>query len=307
MNSGFSPLVSIVIPVYNGSNFLAKAIESALAQTYPNIEVLVINDGSSDNGATENIALSYRDKIRYFYKPNGGVSSALNFGIEQMKGEYFSWLSHDDLYEPDKVTREVEALSDVSDRQDIIVCCADKLIDADGNPIFHPTKRLEGLYQGSELFDIFFRQHLIINGCTLLIHKSAFKRFGGFSSFKYIQDTECWINFMLGGLSFLFIPDKLVYMRVHSGQVTQRMPELFYVEMAQFSNRIVRDYIAQGKMRNSNVESFLIYHYKNRNSKISKSIEQVYGNVMPVRKYAYSLYGVMFDMARKIYSRFFKK
>lgn len=73
-----TPLVSIIIPVYNGSDYLEEAIESALNQTYKNIEIIVINDGSTDNGATEMIALKYRDQIRYFHKTNGGVSSALN-------------------------------------------------------------------------------------------------------------------------------------------------------------------------------------------------------------------------------------
>ena len=61
----FKPLVSIIIPVYNGSNFMKEAIDSALSQTYENIEVVVVNDGSKDDGATEQIALSYGDKIRY--------------------------------------------------------------------------------------------------------------------------------------------------------------------------------------------------------------------------------------------------
>ena len=73
--------VSIIIPVYNGSNYLKEAIESALAQTYDNVEVLVVNDGSNDGGATEQIALSYGERIRYFKKENGGVASALNVGI----------------------------------------------------------------------------------------------------------------------------------------------------------------------------------------------------------------------------------
>ena len=63
-----SPLVSIVIPVYNGSNYLKEAIESALAQTYENIEILVINDGSNDDNKTEDIAKSYGSKIKYLYK-----------------------------------------------------------------------------------------------------------------------------------------------------------------------------------------------------------------------------------------------
>ena len=72
------PRVSIVIPAYNGSDYMKEAIDSALAQTYPDVEVLVVNDGSDDDGRTEAIALSYGDRIRYFRKGNGGVASALN-------------------------------------------------------------------------------------------------------------------------------------------------------------------------------------------------------------------------------------
>ena len=97
------PLVSIIVPVYNGANYMREAIDSALEQTYENKEIIVVNDGSRDDGETERIALSYGDRIRYCHKENGGVSSALNLGISQMKGAYFSWLSHDDKYTPEKV------------------------------------------------------------------------------------------------------------------------------------------------------------------------------------------------------------
>ena len=81
---------------------MREAIDSALAQTYDNVEVIVVNDGSSDDGKTAEIAKSYRDNIKYVEKENGGVASALNRGIEEMQGDFFSWLSHDDVYEPDK-------------------------------------------------------------------------------------------------------------------------------------------------------------------------------------------------------------
>ena len=90
-----NPKVSIIIPCYNGEKYLKNAIDSALSQSYENIEVIVVNDGSEDD--TEKIALEYGKKIRYFKKKNGGVSSALNLGIKEMEGEYFSWLSHDEL------------------------------------------------------------------------------------------------------------------------------------------------------------------------------------------------------------------
>ena len=117
-----SPLVSIIIPVYNGSNYVKEAIDSALAQTYKNIEIIVVNDGSNDDGATEKIALSFGDKIRYFYKANGGISSALNYGIEKMQGEYFSWLSHDDKYTETKIEKQIALLKETKKENTIFLC-----------------------------------------------------------------------------------------------------------------------------------------------------------------------------------------
>ena len=106
------PKVSIIIPVYNGSLYLEEAIETAINQTYDNIEIIVVNDGSNDNNKTRLIAEKYKNKIKYFEKENGGVSTALNLGIKKMTGSYFSWLSHDDKYKPDKIEKQIKYLFD---------------------------------------------------------------------------------------------------------------------------------------------------------------------------------------------------
>ena len=140
--SEFNPKVSIIIPVYNGSDYMREAIDSALSQTYDNIEIIVVNDGSKDNGESERIALTYGDKIRYIYKENGGVSTALNEGIRHMSGEYFSWLSHDDVYTPDKIKKSVLALSQLSDKTTVIRC--DSMhIDKNSEPIKMKHSALE--------------------------------------------------------------------------------------------------------------------------------------------------------------------
>lgn len=123
------PRVSIVIPVYNGANYLKEAIDSALGQDYGSFEVIVVNDGSNDHGKTEEICLSYGDRIRYFRKANGGVASALNLAIEKANGEYVSWLSHDDAYFPNKLSVQVEYLKEISESQNTILSTDVEIID----------------------------------------------------------------------------------------------------------------------------------------------------------------------------------
>ena len=135
----YNPKISIIIPAYNASNYLADAIDSAITQTYSNIEVIVVNDGSNDNGATRTVALSYGDKIRYFEKENGGSSSALNMGISNMTGEWFSWLSHDDQYFPEKINKQVEYMNELRIESSLlykhIFFSAHELIDENGKRI----------------------------------------------------------------------------------------------------------------------------------------------------------------------------
>lgn len=97
---------------------MREAIDSALNQTYKNIEVIVVNDSSKDN--TEEIAQSYGDKIRYFSKENGGVATALNLAIKEAKGEYISWLSHDDVYYYYKIQKQIELLAKLEDKNTIL-------------------------------------------------------------------------------------------------------------------------------------------------------------------------------------------
>jgi glycosyltransferase involved in cell wall biosynthesis len=179
--SKFNPLVSIVIPVYNGSNFLQEAIDSALAQTYKNLEIIVVNDGSTDN--TESIALSYGDKIRYFAKENGGTSTALNLGIGNMRGEYFSWLSHDDLYYPQKIACSVEELSKLENKDTIIIT------DLDGmNEDYTRTFTTAEYQQHRDAYpkrNSFYLYPVVYNkthGCTHLISKRVFETVGLFDA-----------------------------------------------------------------------------------------------------------------------------
>jgi len=194
---GFKPLVSIVIPVYNGANYLKEAIDSALIQTYDNIEVLVINDGSDDNGETEEIALSYGNEILYIYKDNGGVSTALNTGITEMSGEYFSWLSHDDVYTPEKIETQINHLCKLENKHDVIFS-GWIVIDSVG----HEVNRILPLeqYEKQDLeLPLFPLLNGMISSCSLLVHKSHFERVGNFNeNLPTTQDYDLWFRLMRG-------------------------------------------------------------------------------------------------------------
>ena len=227
----YAPLVSIVIPAYNASNYLAEAIDSALAQTYPNVEIIVVNDGSKDDGATERIALSYGDKIRYFSKENGGSSSALNMGIANMTGEWFSWLSHDDLYLPGKVEKQVAYMNTLRFDNPAalsrnVFFSAWELIDASGKMIGRCKKTTA---MARELQNLPHNGYLIaeptnhsFHGCSCLIHRDVFTQIGCFDEqLRLLNDMDLWFRIYAAGYKIHMIPEMLVKGRVHREQVSR--------------------------------------------------------------------------------------
>jgi glycosyltransferase involved in cell wall biosynthesis len=216
----YIPKVSIVIPVYNGSDYMRDAIDSALAQTYKNIEIIVINDGSNDVGKTREIALSYGDKIRYFEKENGGVATALNLGIEKMIGDYFSWLSHDDRYLPEKIELQIKYLQKYS-QQRIILFTNYYTINSKGKKV------------GAHIFDHQMLQNKplypllrgCVHGCSLLIPREAFDTIGRFDKLlRTTQDYDLWYR-MIRKYPFIHMQDVLVESRWHENQGSKTLPE----------------------------------------------------------------------------------
>ncbi len=229
MHNKFNSLVSIIIPVYNGSNYMREAIDSALAQTYSNIEVLVINDGSNDDDATRNIALSYGDRIRYFEKENGGVATALNFGIAKMKGDFFSWLSHDDVYYNYKIEKQIEFYYNNSPGS--IIFSHEDFIDSDGKMI---QKGRPFVFNEKELvFRLLYDR--FIGGCSLLIPKKAFDEVGFFSEkYKTVQDYDMWFRILNHGYKFKYLKITSGKSRIHSDQDSNKLRDIWREEINSF-------------------------------------------------------------------------
>ncbi|WP_313135719.1 glycosyltransferase [Stutzerimonas nitrititolerans] len=237
-----TPLVSIIIPVYNGDNYIAEAIESALAQTYSDTEIIVVDDGSSDGGATAKIVAQYIPRVRYIKKENGGVATALNLGIREMRGEYFSWLSHDDLYSPNKIKDQIDFLASMN--------FPDVVVYSNHNNLVEERGKLS-VIRHAAYDDLEFRAKEIvannkIHGCALLIPHKAFYQVGLFDeTLRVAQDYELWFR-IAEKFPFRYLDAVVATGRVHGKQTGKRLHDRVIKENDQFRlNCINRLYVEE--------------------------------------------------------------
>jgi glycosyltransferase involved in cell wall biosynthesis len=224
-----SDMVSIIIPVYNGADYMKEAIDSALDQTYANMEVIVINDGSKDGGITDEIARSYDGKIRYYVKENGGVASALNLGIQVMEGDFFSWLSHDDVYYPRKIEKQVRFFLDGLSRDTIVHC--DSHVINEHSQVVGTTRFGRSIDENPYIIVL----STALGGCSLLIPRDCFTRAGLFNErLKMTQDTELWLRMIKAGMKLSYLPEILLKSRIHPGQGSRRLKDIHQQEKEGF-------------------------------------------------------------------------
>lgn len=178
------PLVSVIIPTYNRAGVIKNAIESVLCQTYGNIEIIVVDDGSTDN--TKDALLSCKDRIKYFYKENGGVSSARNFGIREARGEYVAFLDSDDIWLPPKIERQLDLLAKNNDLDCMIGDI--EFIDISGKVMKRSDMRKQIPHDGMIL------KYLVKNFqtmCTILMKREIFADVGYFDEeLKTAEDID---------------------------------------------------------------------------------------------------------------------
>lgn len=223
MKSTHHDLVSIVIPVYNGARYVGEAIESALAQTWPAIEVIVVDDGSNDAGATQRVIARYGDAVRVLAKRNGGVSSALNAGIAAMRGQWFCWLSHDDVYLPTKVADYMQAVRQAGGPA--IAFGEIDFIDETGTVTQRGglLRHWDGRTDDPRWLVLEGRLH----GCAMLIPAECLPRSGAFDpGLPTTQDYARWFD-LAERHPFVPVRAALVRARQHAGQDSRagRHPE----------------------------------------------------------------------------------
>ena len=188
------PLVSIIIPTYNRKNMVTTAIDSALNQSYINIEVIIIDDGSTD-GTDDIIQEKYKNntKVKYLWKANGGVGSALNAGIKMSNGELIAWLSSDDFYDLENNKLIELSVKEHIKNKNVGLTYTDYRVHwIDAGNVSETTSVLPKTRQ--EQLDEIIRV-CYINGSTTVIKKEVFYTIGMFNeNLKYAQDHEMWMR-----------------------------------------------------------------------------------------------------------------
>jgi glycosyltransferase involved in cell wall biosynthesis len=204
--------VSIIIPFYN-CPYVDQAIESALKQTYGNIEVILVNDGSTQYNDKYK---KYLGKIKYIEKENGGTASALNMGIKHATGTYFSWLSSDDIYHPEKISKQLNFLTE---NQASVVYSPAIHINSDSEPI---SKAIGVSYLNKVLFLENLQRRCFINGCSVLLKMDVFSKIGLFDeSLPYTHDYDLWMRASMY-YEFYYLNEPLIFYRVHEEMGTKK-------------------------------------------------------------------------------------
>jgi glycosyltransferase involved in cell wall biosynthesis len=224
LNRRQPPLVSVIMPTYNGAGFIAESIESALAQDYPRLELIVANDGSTDG--TARILDSYADRIRVLALPHRGENRARNAAVAESRGEYIALLDHDDLWLPGKISLQVKLLEE---HPRAGLCHTGyqhfdtsglgmTVVQPDGNP-----------YEGC-CFEAQFRQNGV-GALTAVVRRSALPRYVFHEDIPIAADYALWLDILLEHEA-VYVPRVLALHRRHAKQITHGRTERWKVHEA---------------------------------------------------------------------------
>jgi glycosyltransferase involved in cell wall biosynthesis len=216
-------LISVIIPVYNCDRYLGEAIQSVLDQTYQPLEIIIIDDGSTDRSA--DVAKSFSPTVQYYFQPNGGLGHARNAGIKLATGNFFAFLDADDLWVENKLSHQIAAF-DNDPTLDVIFGLVKQFIspELDENiqdKIHCPPELMPGYIAG-----------------TMLIKREAFFRVGLFNTHLKLGEFIDWyIKVTEQGLKSSILPEVLLKRRIHDANmgISERKSRTDYVRILKAS------------------------------------------------------------------------
>ncbi len=183
------PEISVVIPAYNAERFIAPAISSALSQTIPPCEIIVVDDGSTD-GTKEAVSRFDRD-VKYIFQENAGPSVARNTGVREARGEWVAFLDSDDYWDDSHLQQLMEAAG--TDSEPVLVYCGKKFVDVDGNVMADGYKQTR--FPSGWIFADLLTANYISSASVVIMKRKTFIDSGGFNpQMRNSEDYELWLR-----------------------------------------------------------------------------------------------------------------
>ena len=209
-----NPPISVVIPLFNAKRYVAAALESVFAQTYPVGEILIVDDGSTDDPWS--VLSGYEGRIRYLRGENHGAGHARNIGVAAAKGTLIAFLDADDMWVGSKLEKQVRVLQA---RNSALVYCGRREFDGEGNYLgeFEQTEFPQG-----RIFEKLIEQNHISTASAVIIRRDVFEAFGGFKenpALKVSEDFELWCRVALSH-DIGAVSEPLVKYRLHDSNIT---------------------------------------------------------------------------------------
>lgn len=235
-NAAGAPLVTVIIPVYKRIEYLAHAIESALGQTHPRVEVIVVDDGSpADPGP---VVAPFGSRVRLIRKPNGGLSSARNAGMAQAAGEYLSFLDDDDYLEPDALETLLAGLKATPGA--VWAAGTYAYVESDGKP--RPVKPRRR-YESGDVYQPMIFNNLMGAPSVVLVRADAMRAVGGFDeTFWLSEDWDAWLS-LARDYPVAAVQKNVTNYRVHAQQVTKTQ----WVRCFEYNLRVLEKHRARAR------------------------------------------------------------
>ena len=211
--------VSVVIPAYNHARYLAAAIDSALAQTYAPVELIVVDDGSTDD--TPRVLAAYGDRIRVIRQPNQGAGAARNAGLAASRGEYVAFLDSDDIWLPRKLELQMARFD--ADPDLGLVHCGAETIDEEGRTIGYLLDGLEG-WVASDLLRL--DREVMGPGSDIVVPRRVAEEVGGFD--ERLPPSEDWdFSYRIAARYRVgYVAEPLIRYRQHGGGIHLNIPKM---------------------------------------------------------------------------------
>lgn len=209
------PLVSIIIPTYNHARFIVQAVEAALAQTYPALEIIVVDDGSTDETAA--LLEPYQGQITVLHQSNSGVAAARNAGVQIAQGEYYLFLDADDWIPPHKLAKQM-AVFQTNPELGVVYSAWQYIAEKDG----HVLGEMRPQKAGDVLEDLLLRRFHCVPGAAI-VRRVPLEQVGLFDpDCPAAADTDLWVRLAYAGYHFGYVNEPLLHYRQVSGSMSNQ-------------------------------------------------------------------------------------